>query len=420
MAWRREDDPELGGRRPAATGAAVAGLACLGASALDGDLGWAEVAAALAAVAACLLVSTWRRPPSRLAPAVRSRAVGSDILAASPDPVILVDRRSVVVDANAPAHAILPGLRVKQPLSFALRDPGVLAAIPLVAATGDAHTVEYGARVASERNYEVRLRQLARPDEVEVGDPAVALFFRDLSAERRTETMRVDFIANVSHELRTPLASLVGFIDTLQGPARDDPTARERFLSIMATQAGRMTRLIDDLLRLSSVELKEHLPPSTPVDLAITVAHMTEVMAPLAAERGVAIALDVPDEPVGVLGDRDELLRLVENLLENAIKYGGDGKRVEVSLVRVAQEGGLGRAELTVRDYGPGIAPEHLPRLTERFYRVDVADSRSRGGTGLGLAIVKHIVGRHRGRLLIDSEPGTGTTARVSLPEHAL
>jgi two-component system phosphate regulon sensor histidine kinase PhoR len=223
--------------------------------------------------------------------------------------------------------------------------------------------------------------------------------------------MRVDFIATVSHELRTPLASLAGFIDTIAGPARNDAAARERFLGIMRDQAGRMTRLVDDLLQLSRVELNEHLPPTDAVDLGALVAHMAEIMAPLARERGVSIRLDIAKDLPNVRGDRDQLLRVAENLIENAMKYAGRGDVV----VRVRQEEGRAVA-LSVADQGPGIAPEHIPRLTERFYRVDEAESRARGGTGLGLAIVKHVVGRHRGRLSIESELGKGTTVRIQLP----
>ncbi len=238
------------------------------------------------------------------------------------------------------------------------------------------------------------------------------LFFRDLTAARRLEQMRVDFVANVSHELRTPLASLVGFIETLQGPAREDAAARDRFLEIMRGQAWRMTRLIDDLLSLSRIELREHVAPNTPIDLRPLAVQIVDALTPMARERGIGIALDEPEEPCSVLGDRDELLRVIENLVENAVKYGESGKRVVVSLTRRG-----GNIELSVRDYGPGIAHEHLPRLTERFYRVDVAESREKGGTGLGLAIVKHIVNRHRGRLVIVSEPGQGATFAVFIPQ---
>ena len=238
----------------------------------------------------------------------------------------------------------------------------------------------------------------------------------DLSERHRLERMRVDFVANASHELRTPLASLMGFIETLQGPARNDPAARERFLAIMREQARRMARLIDDLLSLSRIELNAHLPPSTPVDLASLVRQVTDGLQTLARDRKVEIRQVIPPEPLTVLGDRDELIRGLENLVENALKYGAAGKRVDVTLSRGQTRAGAPEARIAVRDFGPGIAPEHLPRLTERFYRVDVADSRSQGGTGLGLALVKHILNRHRGRLMIESVAGEGATFTVVLP----
>ncbi len=227
--------------------------------------------------------------------------------------------------------------------------------------------------------------------------------------------MRVDFVANASHELRTPLASLLGFVETLRGPARDDAAARERFLAIMETQARRMARLVDDLLSLSRIELKAHVRPLDRVDLGAVVRQIADALKPLAAERGTVLRLVLPERGGDVLGDRDELLRVFENLIENAIKYGKDQGQVEVTLRRLANEGGPERIEVQVTDDGPGVAPQHLPRLTERFYRVDAVASRGAGGTGLGLAIVKHIVMRHRGRLEIDSTPGKGSTFKVIL-----
>ena len=339
----------------------------------------------------------------------RSPANGPDMLPASPDPIVAVDRRGAVTAVNTAARALIPALRTGEPLALALRAPDVLGAIRTVAATGEPRDVEYGGRTAAEPLVAVRLRPLPSRE----GDPsAVALFFSDRTRERRVEAMRVDFIATVSHELRTPLASLVGFIDTIAGPARNDPAARERFLGIMREQAGRMTRLVDDLLQLSRVELNEHVVPTEAVDLAALAAHMAEIMAPLARERGAAIRLEADEDLPMVRGDRDQLLRVVENLIENALKYGGPGE----VLVRTHAAEAEGAIVLSVSDQGPGIAPEHIPRLTERFYRVDDAASRARGGTGLGLAIVKHVVGRHRGRLSIESAAGAGTTVTVRLP----
>ena len=233
--------------------------------------------------------------------------------------------------------------------------------------------------------------------------------------------MRVDFIANASHELRTPLASLLGFIETLQGPARNDERARGRFLGIMREQAQRMARLVDDLLSLSRVEQHLHLRPQAPVDLTLVLRHIVDTLSPLAHDHGVSLAVAAAG-PVVVCGNRDELMRVVENLIENAVKYGAH-EAVDHRVLIQVDRAPAGRAGmegvLRVTDHGPGIAAEHLPRLTERFYRVDASASRAKGGTGLGLALVKHIVARHRGRLSIASTPGVSTTFTVFLPLHA-
>ena len=401
------------------TGAAFAALILGLAAAFHGTLDTLFVLVALGAVTAAWLLGgsdrpDQARPVERVAKERHSTA--ETLLATIPDPVILVDRRAVVLEANPAARALLPALKLRHPLSFALRAPDVLDGIEDVIRSGQPLTATYAPRVPTERLFEVQIGALRTPD-TPAGRPNVVLFLRDLTAARRLETMRVDFVANASHELRTPLASLIGFIETLQGPARDDAAAREKFLGIMATQARRMARLVDDLLSLSRIELREHVAPTQALDLGEIARVMVEAQAPLAGERGVSLSLDAPELTYAVLGERDELSRVIENLVENAVKYGGSGGLVEVSLRRV--DAGQGRRiELAVRDEGPGIAAEHIPRLTERFYRVDTASSRQQGGTGLGLAIVKHALNRHRGKIAIESELGQGTTVRVSLPEH--
>ena len=212
------------------------------------------------------------------------------------------------------------------------------------------------------------------------------------------------------------LASLTGFVETLQGPARNDAEARDRFLAIMLDQAGRMRRLIDDILSLSRIELKAHVRPETIVDLTEIIRHTSDALSPLARDMDVEIRADLPDAPAKLQGDRDELIQVVENLIENALKYGSSGKFVDVGLNAQAADQDAGFWVLSVRDYGEGIPPEHLPRLTERFYRVDVESSRAMKGTGLGLAIVKHILTRHRARLEVESELGEGAVFRVKLP----
>jgi two-component system phosphate regulon sensor histidine kinase PhoR len=245
----------------------------------------------------------------------------------------------------------------------------------------------------------------------------VLIAFHDLTPLRRVEEMRADFIANASHELRTPLAALSGFIETLRGSAREDPAARERFLGIMQAQATRMARLIDDLLSLSRIELNAHLRPDKQVNLVAIIRQVADSLQMLARDRGVEITVKAQGgDRILVLGDRDELTRVFENLIENALKYAASGKKIDITL---AIDGGTKtgtEALIGVRDYGPGIAPEHLPRLTERFYRVDVSESRAQGGTGLGLALVKHILNRHGGRLTIESLAGKGATFTAHLP----
>ncbi len=339
-------------------------------------------------------------------------ATAAALIEALPDPVAIVSMDSRLAAANAPMRATVPGLRVGELLTLALRAPDVLDAIARVFAGGEAESVIWRDRAPVERVFEVAIGALTTGDSP-LGKH-VALTLRDLTESRRIERMRADFIANASHELRTPLASVLGFIETLQGAAKDDAAARTRFLSIMRDQARRMSRLIEDLLSLSRIEQNEHLRPVEPVDLVVIIGHVLDTLTPMAREHGVAIDVKGPPELV-VRGDRDELVRVAENLIENAIKYGsrddGQPSSVEIELARDDKE-----ASFSVRDHGPGIPFIHLPRLTERFYRVDAGASRAKGGTGLGLAIVKHIVARHRGRLAVHSKPGDGACFRVILP----
>ncbi|MHB2166805.1 ATP-binding protein [Alsobacter sp. R-9] len=338
------------------------------------------------------------------------------ILAALSDPAIVTDPGGVVLAFNASAGAAWPALAAGRPLSFAVRSPDVVDALRRLR-DGETRVIgSYAERVPVEKFFDVTASILA-PDAGR-GEPSALLLFRDRTEQQRLDMMRVDFVANASHELRTPLASVLGFIETLQGPARDDAVARERFLGIMREQARRMARLIDDLLTLSRVEMAEHRRPEAPVDLGAVVRQVMDTLRPLADDRGVALALDQRLPAPVVPGDRDELLRVVENLIENAIKYGQSGGKVDVTLDEEPDAGTGGTVRLSVRDYGPGIAPEHVPRLTERFYRVDTGQSRVQGGTGLGLALVKHVLNRHRGRLVIESRPGEGATFRVLLPSR--
>jgi two-component system phosphate regulon sensor histidine kinase PhoR len=251
------------------------------------------------------------------------------------------------------------------------------------------------------------------------GGHGALVVLSDRTRERAVERMRADFVANASHELRTPLASLIGFIDTLRGPAADDPPAQARFLEIMAEQAGRMNRLIDDLLSLSRIELTEHQMPAEDVAMADLVERMLAAFEIRLKERRITLDLWMAPDVPSITGDPDQLEQVLQNLFDNAVKYGREGGLIRVGLQRVPPGGKFPARPgviLSVADDGAGIPRQHLPRLTERFYRVDTGRSRAVGGTGLGLAIVKHVVNRHRGQLLIESEEGRGTSFTVWLP----
>ncbi len=327
---------------------------------------------------------------------------------AMPQPVLVVDAGLRMLAGNSAARTLTPALRIGDPLPMGLRAPEVLDAVRRVCAGGAAETVRWVERVPVEQVFDVSVATISLGDRL-----AVAIAMTDLTDARRAERMRTDFVANASHELRTPLASLLGFIETLQGPARNDAEAREQFLDIMRDQAQRMSRLIDDLLSLSRIEQTQHVRPQGVVDLVAIVRHVIDTLAPLARDTQASVRLKTPPEAIAP-GDRDEIIRLAENLIENAIKYGGrDGLAPDVE-VEIEREQSLWA--LSVRDNGPGIAPEHIPRLTERFFRTDTGASRAKGGTGLGLAIVKHILTRHRGRLVIESREGEGARFRAFLP----
>jgi two-component system phosphate regulon sensor histidine kinase PhoR len=387
-----------------------------------GELSLVRAAAVFICIGAAALV------PWRLHNAVASRedvrgvnpveaAAVSAVVAGMPDPAVLLDRAGRVIHLNAAAAQLAPALRKNELAQFALRSPEIITALREAIATTESRRATYLDHVPVDRWMELIITPVPVPTLFGGTDKCMLMTFHDQTPLRRVEEMRADFVANASHELRTPLAALSGFIDTLQGPARDDAKARERFLGIMHTQATRMARLIDDLLSLSRVELSAHVRPDTLVDIVPIIRQVVDGLEPLAGDRQVAIDIQLPDRPVVIAGDREELLRLFENLIENALKYGASGGKIVVSLTLAMSGEGFPEIRVMVRDFGPGIAPEHLPRLTERFYRVDVGDSRAQGGTGLGLSLVKHIVNRHRGRLLIESVPKNGATFTACFPQ---
>jgi two-component system phosphate regulon sensor histidine kinase PhoR len=348
-------------------------------------------------------------------PALRTASTMQVMADALPDPIIVLDPAGHVLFCNGAARGLFASLREGSHISSAIRTPELLDAVSVAPERGRAVTVTYAERVPVGRRMEATIAPLRRGGE---RGGTVLVLLRDLTEGERINQMRADFIANASHELRTPLASLRGFIETLQSSAKDDPGAQARFLPIMAEQAARMTRLIDALLSLSRVEMNAHVPPSELVDLNDVLNHAKDTLEPLARETGFRFDVGRFPGPAQVRGDRDELLQVLQNLVQNAFKYGSRGGHVRVEAKHIPSLGRQGgRYAIAVIDNGPGIAPEHLPRLTERFYRVDVASSREKGGTGLGLAIVKHILNRHRGELAIASRLGKGSTFTVMLNE---
>ena len=328
------------------------------------------------------------------------------LLGEFPAPVMLLDARQRVLFVNDAMRAFTGPGSERKPVSAVLRNPDLLDAIGTAARGETAAPVSFSQPVPMERHYQAYLAR------VNDAPPVLALLLHDLTAIRIGERMRADFVANASHELRTPLAAVTGFIDTLRGHAREDEKARDEFLGIMSVQVERMRRLIDDLLSLSRIEQNEHVPPVDRVALADILKEAASGLMPLARSAAVAITVETPPGAGVIIGARDELIQLFQNLIQNAIKYGKEGGHVWVSLSQAPD----GQWAASVRDDGEGIPGDALARLTERFYRVDVKRSRERGGTGLGLAIVKHIVGRHRGKLLIESRLGEGSSFTVLFP----
>ena len=335
-----------------------------------------------------------------------------DLLAALPLPTLAVNRAERIIAMNTEAQALLGSTAIDRHYINVLRQPAVVDAVEQCQQDSTPREAQYLANDGgNDTTYRVHVRKVSGMD-------YVLLSFQDITQLANASQMRRDFVANVSHELRTPLTALMGFIETLRGPARDDAAARDRFLGIMTGEAERMNRLVGDLLSLSRVESDERVRPTDKVDLRYVLQSTLRNLNPLADEANVTLVLLMGDDPMPLLGDTDQLLQVFTNLIENAIKYGGKGKKVEIQVEQTLRDPSLrGPAvQVTVRDHGPGIDPIHLPRLTERFYRADSHRSRALGGTGLGLAIVKHILNRHRGRLKISSSLGQGAQFIVILP----
>ncbi|SFA77458.1 two-component system, OmpR family, phosphate regulon sensor histidine kinase PhoR [Poseidonocella pacifica] len=338
----------------------------------------------------------------------------SSFLRAIPLPSVMVSSNERIVNVNEPAKAVFGEKFLHHHYITVFRQPGILDAIETCLRD---HTPQQAQFLLQEAGRDVTLE--AHIGSVEFGTFSGAVItFQDVSERQEAGQMRRDFVANVSHELRTPLTALLGFIETLRGPARKDEAARDRFLGIMQDEAARMNRLVQDLLSLSRVESEERMRPSEPLELVGQMKSVARLLQPMAEKAGVAIELDLPGHDVQIVGDGDQIAQVLTNLIENAIKYGSSGKRVLIGLSLATFDSDLRgpAARIKVQDFGPGIDPLHLPRLTERFYRVDTHRSRNLGGTGLGLAIVKHIINRHRGRMRVESELGKGTMFTVKLP----
>ncbi len=335
-------------------------------------------------------------------------------LDAIPMPAVFVEPQMRILGANDRARTLNPSAEGARPFVLVFRQPSLGAALETCFKTGAPQKAIYHHTDGPhEIRYEVTLSRV-QGGEID----GCLLCFNDTTHLKQADQMRRDFVANVSHELRTPLTAILGFIETLQGPARGDQKAQDRFLSTMAAEAGRMNRLVGDLLSLSRVEEEARVRPTTIVDLDQLIRSTLRNLEPVAEEVGGALIYDAPVEPYKLPADSDQLFQVFTNLMENALKYGGEGTEVTVRITKSPRDHVLRVPVLriSVEDTGPGIAPTHIPRLTERFYRIDSHRSREMGGTGLGLAIVKHILNRHRGRLAVESTVGEGSVFTVILP----
>jgi two-component system phosphate regulon sensor histidine kinase PhoR len=384
---------------------ALAALAAAAAWLIAGNLQAALVVLVGSAAAVLVAMDPEDTPPAEpvvAPPAPPAPDMGAELIEALVDPVLIVAAEGQVTRANAAARDLLGQHILGQDVRVAIRHP---AATGPLTSTSDkpatTHLVGLGTR---DQRWEMRVARLSD------GRRVVELI--DQTDSYATERMRVDFVANASHELRTPLASLIGYVETLSDDAGDDPGTRRRFLQIMHGEATRMARLIEDLMSLSRIEAEKYRLPDEEVEMGSLILRVCEELSATADGRAEDLVIDV-DAEASVRGDSAQLSQLLHNIIGNALKYGRPGTPVRVSQ---RDEGSMVR--IAVADEGEGVAPEHIPRLTERFYRVDSGRSRAMGGTGLGLAIVRHIVERHRGRLDIASTVGKGTTVTVLLPQH--
>ncbi len=396
---------------------------------------WAGLApvAGFFAVAITVLLAASVRDRRAAAP----QAVGASLPAPSqsparqllenlPAPLLIIAANGRLAYANAAAEAVLPQLREGEHFAHLIRAPAFVEAVSATLADGEERSLRFTAFQDAERYYDARVARLPpeagfapAPGDTGRAERAAGIQaivqIEDRTRARRAEELRADFVANASHELRTPLASVIGYIETLQNHARNDPEARDRFLAIMAREAARMQRLVDDLMSLSRIEQDEHVRPVETWSLNRIAAESAAALAPVAERAGVTLEIALAPDGAEVACDRDQMSQVFANLIDNAMKYGGEGCTVRITGA-APSKAHPSRVGVTVSDTGPGIAKEHVHRLTERFYRVNAKSGRGRSGNGLGLAIVKHILNRHRGRLEIVSTPGAGSAFTVWLP----
>ncbi len=339
-----------------------------------------------------------------------------------PSAIIVVDNHRRVTHTNRTAVELIGNKALGRDLALSLRHPLILDSLDKILAGSSEKTGEITIPAPLAQSFTFRAERITDAP-LEDGS-FVTLVLENVTAAHKTEEMRASFVANVSHELRSPLTAIIGFIETLRGPASDDTEARQRFLDIMHRESQRMARLIDDLLSLSRVEIDEHIAPRDAVSVPRTIQNVIETLQPQATTRSISLVLKADPETPTAIADADQLHQVFRNLIENAIKYGGDKNTVTISTSPVERVPGTARPGLSVsiKDQGAGIPKSLIPRLTERFYRIDEARSSTAGtgisSTGLGLAIVKHIINRHRGHMTAQSEIGKGSTFTVFLPAH--
>ena len=339
-----------------------------------------------------------------------------EILDHLPDAILLLDADRNIIASNRSAEELLDRPRLGQDLALSVRQPDLLAAVDQVLRGEPPRDLEATLPGNPPRNISVHTENFG--EDATDQNIAAVLVITDITASRRSERMRADFVANASHELRSPLSAIIGFLETIAGWAKDDPDAQQRFVEIMIRESQRMTRLIDDLLSLSKVEINEHVRPTSKVALELVIDHVIQTLAGRAAERDIRFDTTLPPDLPEIVGEEEQVQQVLHNLVDNAIKYGNDGSRVEIEARQVSRVPGRVSpgVAIAIRDRSPGIPQDVIPRLTERFFRVDEARSRQMGSTGLGLAICKHIINRHRGHLMIESVPGEGSTFTIYLP----